>query len=405
MRHASVWFDRFPKSRRPEYARLRGEQAARVAIVGGGLTGAACALSLAAAGIDAIVLEAAQVGGGLTAGEPGVLREGLAGSFREVAARHGLRTARAAWETARRGALDFAAALRRYRIKCDLLRQDLVTFAGPDAEAGRLLRREYQARRDAGLTATWLAGAALKRETALDSAGALRTRAVVIDPYKACVGLMAVAASRGAQVFERSPVRRIRPSKRHVDVQTEGGSVRVETVIVTTGAPIQDLRGLRRHLPAAHVYGVLTEPLPALMGRQVGLRRTILEPWTEAGRTVRWLADGRALLHGAPQPEVAARNRERALVQRTGQMMYEFSLLYPGISGLQPWSSWDAVDYETVDGLPLAGPHRNYPHHLFAFGSSRHGAGIAWTAARLLLRHLQGDSTRDDAALGFPRIR
>ena len=120
---------------------------------------------------------------------------------------------------------------------------------------------------------------------------------------------------------------------------------------------------------------------------------------------MRWLADGRALLHGAPQPEVAARNRERALVQRTGQMMYEFSLLYPGISGLQPQSSWDAVDYETVDGLPLIGPHRNYPHHVFAFGSSRHGAGMAWTAARLVLRHLQGESTRDDAALGFPRIR
>ena len=162
MRHAPLWFDRFPKSRRPDYARLRGEQTARVAIVGGGLTGAACALSLAAAGIDAIVLEAAQVGGGLTAGEPGVLREGLAGSFREMAGQHGLRPARAAWDTARRGSLDFAAALRRYRIKCDLLPQDLVTFAGPDAEAGRLLRREYQARRDAGLTATWLTGAALE---------------------------------------------------------------------------------------------------------------------------------------------------------------------------------------------------------------------------------------------------
>ena len=79
-------------------------------------------------------------------------------------------------------------------------------------------------------------------------------------------------------------------------------------------------------------------------------------------------------------------------------------LLYPAISGIQPETSWAGVDYETADGLPLLGPHRNYPRHLFAYGSARHGSGLAWVAARLALRHVLGEPAGADAALGFTRI-
>lgn len=404
MRHAPLWLAAFPKTRRPTFPRLKGVQTTRVVIVGGGLTGAACAISFAAAGVDAVLLEADAVGAGLTAGDAGILREGFAGSFQDAVAAHGLRTSRAVWDTMRRGSLDFAAALRRYRIRCDLAPTDLVTFAAQNTQAARVLRREYQGRHDAAIGGSWLTQAAVTRETGLESAGAIRARGSVIDPYRACLGLLRAAVTRGATVYERSAVRRIRPSKKYVDVLTESGSVRAEVVIVATAAPIQDLRGLRRHLRAEHAYGVLTEPLPAPVKRQVGKRSAALEDANEPGRIVRWLEDDRVLVHGGRQPEISARARERALIQRTGQLMYELSLLYPVISGVQPELSWDGVDYETADGLPFLGPHRNYPRHIFAFGSSRHGAGLSWTAARLALRHFAGEPARADEALGFHRV-
>lgn len=404
MRHAPLWFDRLPRTRRTSFPRLNGEHTAQVAIVGGGLTGACCAISFAAAGVQAVLLEAESVGTGLTAGGAGILREGFSGSFQEAVSAHGLRTSRAVWDTMRRGSLDFAAALRRYGVKCDLLPADLVTVAAPATEAARAIRREYQVRHDAGIEGSWLSPAAVSREMALESAGAIRTHGAVIDPYRACLGLVRAAATRGAIVYERSPVRRIRPSKKHVDVVTSSGSVRADAVIVATAAPIQDLRGLRRHLRAEHAYGVLTEPLPPAVRRQVGARSATLEDANEPGRIVRWLKDDRVLVHGARQPEVPARARENAVTQRTGQLMYELSLLYPAISGVQPALSWDGVDYETVDGLPFLGPHRNYPRHIFAFGSSRHGAGLSWTAARIALRHFTGEPARGDEALGFHRI-
>ena len=404
MKHAPLWFDRFPKARRPSYPRLRGSHQTRIVIVGGGLTGTACALTFAAAGIDAVLLEANVVGGGHAGGGLGILREGFAGSFQQAAASHGLRVTRAVWEGMRRGSLDFAAALRRYGIKCDLAPQDLITVAPRIPDGGRLMRREYEARREAGIEGSWVTPAALAREAGLESPGGIRTHGLALDPYRACVGLAAAAVARGAQIFERSAAVRIRPAKRAVQISTAAGTITAEAVIVTTGAPIADLRPLRRHLRPEQVYGVVTNSLPAAMRKQVGNRAAVIEHAADPHRTVRWIAEDRALVEGARQAPVAERAREKALVQRTGQLMYEFSLLYPAISGLQAERSWDSIDYDTSDGLPFLGPHRNFPHHVFAWGSSRHGAGVAWLAARVALRLLQGEPAKADEALSFTRI-
>jgi len=235
------------------------------------------------------------------------------------------------------------------------------------------------------------------------SAGAIRTRGAVLDPYRACIGMASAAESRGGRLHERSEVTRIRAGQKHVDVQTEGGTVRADFVVVATGAPIQDLRALRRHLRADHTYGIVTAPLPAAMRREVGKRAAVLDDAAGGGRIIRWMEGDRIFVQGGRQPAVPERARERAITQRTGQMMYELSLLYPAISGLQPALSWDGVDYETADGLPFLGPHRNFPRHVFALGSARHGAGLAWTAARLALRHIQGEPLKSDEAFGFRR--
>lgn len=404
MRHIPYWFDRFPKNRRPSYSRLRGSHEARVAIVGGGLTGVSCALAFAGAGVSVILLEADAVGAGGTAASDGLVREGFSGSFQAIAALHGVRRARALWEGMRRGSLEFAATLRRLKIRCDLAPMDVLTIASPSGDAGQSLRREQVARKDGGADASWITAAAAARESGVETAGAVRTRGFAIDPYRACLGIAAAAVARGALLHERSTVKRIRPSSRHVDLTTDGGAIRADAVVIATAAPLADLRALRRHLMTTSVYGTVTEPLPAAVRRQVGGRAAAVEDFAEPYRLARWLAVDRVMVRGGRQPEVPKKLRERALRQRTGQLMYELSLLYPAISGLQPEWAWDSVDYETVDGLPLVGVHRNFPRHLFAFTPSRHGAGLAWTAARLLVRQYQQTAAKADDAFGFSRI-
>jgi hypothetical protein len=49
------------------------------------------------------------------------------------------------------------------------------------------------------------------------------------------------------------------------------------------------------------------------------------------------------------------------------------------------------------------GPHRNYPHHLFALGGGRDTVTGAFVAARIIARALQGTPDKSDDVFGWNR--
>jgi glycine/D-amino acid oxidase-like deaminating enzyme len=372
-------------------------------IVGGGLTGCACAASFAAAGIKVVVLEADRIGRGATQGSAGLIRESFDASFHHGSASLGLGRSRSMWQAMRRASLDFSAALRRLRIRCDLSPQDLLTLAPRDPAAVKTFRREYRDRREAGFDHSWMTPAAVSRLSGAEAGGAIRTHGSVIDPYRACVGLAAAAAARGALVFEQSAARKFRPTRKTVDVVTAAGTIRAASVIVTaSNGP--GLQSLRRHLRARHIYSVVTERLPAAVRRDLGPRNVALRDAGVPPHVLRWIDGERILFTGAEQPPIPARAIDKVLVQRAGQLMYELSTIYPAVSGARAEWAWATTFDDSVDGLPYIGPHRNFPRQLFALGHGRHGEGVAWLAARVLLRQFIDEPARGDEHLGFARI-
>jgi glycine/D-amino acid oxidase-like deaminating enzyme len=360
-------------------------------------------VAFASAGIKVIVLEADRVGGGATMGSAGLIREDFDAFFLRATTTLGLRPSRLMWQAIRRASLDFAAALRRLRIKCDLAPEDLLTLALRDAAAVKTLRREYQARRDAGFDHTWMTASAVSRQAGVEAGSAIRTHASGVDPYRACVGLAAAATARGASIFEQSAARKFRPSRKLIEVITEAGAIRASTAIVTTSSG-PGLQALRRHLRPRHSYALVTERLSAAVRREVGPRKVALRDAANPPHLLRWLEGERVLFTGAEQSPVPARAADKVLVQRTGQLMYELSTIYPPVSGARAEWSWTTTFDDTVDGLPYIGPHRNFPRQLFTLGHGRHGEGVSWLAARVLLRHFTRALAPGDEYLSFARI-
>jgi glycine/D-amino acid oxidase-like deaminating enzyme len=399
----SPWVDRFPKSRIPTYPRLRGPLAADIVIVGGGLTGCATAFAFAAAGISTVLLERDQIGRGSTAAAAGLIAAdlGLGAAILEKAI--GVRSARRAAEAWRRAALDFAALLRRLRVKCDLepRRAFSASIGGEQMVA---LERERKARRAAGMETPFLSARAAGTELGLESSGAIRVDDVAtIDPYRACLGLAAAARSRGAVLFERSPVQRITFDSNAVHLVVDGGTIRAGRVIVATGMPTALFKALIRHFWLRTTYLAVTAPIPARIRQRLAKPAAVWRDFANPPHVVRWLDDDRLMVMGADRETPPAPQREKTDIQRTGQLMYELSLLYPDISGILPEYGWDAPYARTDDGLPAIGPHRNFPRHLFAFGDGSHSVTGAFLASRILLRHYQGTADTVDEVFGFAR--
>lgn len=401
----SYWLDRYPKARQPSYPRLRGEIDTQVVVVGGGLTGCATACAFAMAGVRVVLLEADRLAQGSTGGCPGLLRLEPAVSFVALQERHGLRAARGAWRAFRRAGLDLASTIRRLKIRCEFV-PDAALRVGLAAEDERALKREMAAMRAAGVEGTWLTPARLKQETGLAGVGAIRSAGDgYIDPYRVALGLAAAATKRRAVVYERSPVVRVKKRGAGVDVITDGGVVHAEWVVVAANGPPKMFAPLRRHFRSMETYCVLTDALPSFVRREFGRSRAILIDRASPAHIVRRTADDRLLGMGADQPRLPPRANQKAVVQRTGQLMYEMSRLYPALSGVRPEYGWSVPVSAPSDGLPVVGPHRWYPRHLFVLGLGHSGIGAAWLAARALVRHYQGTATTEDEFFGFSRLR
>jgi glycine/D-amino acid oxidase-like deaminating enzyme len=398
----SPWLDQFPKARIPSYPRYRGKTQSDVVIVGGGLTGCAAAYAFAAAGVKVVLLEADRIGRVATGASVGWIATEPGVPFGQVEKSVGHRGARRAFQTWRRAALDFAALLRRLDIKCGLESHDAIVVARSPEEAARL-KKEQKARDAAGLDAPLLNARAIRAGLALDGVAGLREKnGATIDPYRACVGLAAAAASRGAQIFERSAVKRVTFTRKTADVLLDGASIRTNRVVVATSMPTALFKGLIRHFWFKTAYAVVTDPIPAKIRRLLGADHAIIRDLAEPPHLIRWVGDDRLLVLGA-DTEAAPRQRDKIVVQRTGQLMYELSTLYPDISGIQPAFGW-AADYAlTAEGLPYIGAHRNYPHHLFVYGDASHSVTAAYLASRLLLRQHLGDTDSADEAFSFNR--
>ncbi len=402
----SPWVAEYPSSRAPSYPRHRGSlknNRLDVAIVGGGLTGCTTAYVFAAAGVNVALIEADQIGrassgssAGWIAGDPGL-------GFLEIEKALGRRAARHVWKGWRRAALDFGSLLRRLNVTCDLEPASSLLLASTPQQT-TILKREQKGRRDAGLDASFVDARAVATEVAMTSAGGVRSReGFTFDPYRAAIGLAAQAVKRKAVLFERTPVRRITFGRRSVDVFTAGGVIRASRVIVATGMPTALFKALRRHFWFRSAFLALTAPIPAKIRKPLGDHATVVRDLATPAHMVRWMDDDRLLVSGADGETPVDRLRGKTIVQRTGQLMYELSTMYPDISGILPSHGWDNPYARTADGLPYIGAHRNYPHHLFAFGDSSPSVTSAYLAARLLLRDFLDERDPADEAFGFNR--
>jgi glycine/D-amino acid oxidase-like deaminating enzyme len=358
---------------------------------------------LANGGFDVMLVEAGRLATGATERGLGAVLPEPARSFRDAESALGRSGARVVWKDARRSARELATALRKLPTGCKVEPMSLVVNARNSDESA-WLRRERKALKDAGLNAPWLTPQAAESELGIESTGALRLHdGAVFDPVRAALGFAAAASARGARVFERSLVKKTRFTRTDAQVALTDGSIRSRGVVIATGEPGALAPQLKRHVRRSTGYVVVTAPLNAAMRREVGSRQAVLTEAAPDPHFIRWLPEDRALVAGALSKPVGPRQVDRAVVQRTAQLMYEFSVRYPVISGLPAAWGWDVPVVSALDGLPWIGPHRNYPFHFFALALGWHCEALAWFAARAALRHFKGESRKDDAAFGFGR--
>jgi glycine/D-amino acid oxidase-like deaminating enzyme len=283
-----------------EASPLAGERKADVVVIGGGFCGMSCALHLAEAGVDTVVLESQEPGWGASGRNGGQIIPCFKDDPDTLVARHGTDLGER-MNTLGASAGDVVADLvARHEIDCDYRQNGWVLGVhGRGMQAALDSRaRQWQARGlpvqrlDKTATADLL-GTDIYESSYLDPRGG------AVNPLSFARGLAKAAIRCGAAVHAQAPVTAITREGTLWRVSTPHGAVLARTVVIATGAYTGEATPtLKRSILPVQSIQVATEPLSS------NVRRTILPHGHVASDTRRLLlycrfgADNRLVFGG-----------------------------------------------------------------------------------------------------------
>ena len=351
---------------------------ADVAVVGGGVTGCACALRLAEHGLRVRLYEAREVAGGASGRNGGFALRGGVPAYDEGRATLGAGPARELWRLTER-ALDRLAELGG-----DAFRRvgSLRLAAGEVEREG--LERELDALRSDGFAAEWVEP--LPGRLAARYAGALlHPRDGSLDPARWVRRLAAHAAAAGAEIVEGHTVTDASPAAVDAAAVVLAVDGLTATLAPELGRFVRPLRGQM----------LVTEPLGKLLYERPHYARDGFDYWQQ-------LPDGRLVVGG--RRDSSLETEATAEEVTTPFVQAQLDELTAELVGRPPVVShrWAGIWGQTPDRLPLAGPVPGRDGVWIAGGYSGHGNVLGLACGELVADAILGESP-PELALFEPR--
>jgi glycine/D-amino acid oxidase-like deaminating enzyme len=338
---------------------------ADVIIIGGGVTGCACALALAHAGLRVRLHEAREIASGASGRNGGFALRGGALAYDIARERLGVEAAARLWRLTE-GYLERLAVLAG-----DAFRPvGSLRLAADEAER-ESLRAEYNALREDGFAVEWQdrpTGALAERyhgAIAHPGDGALQ-------PARWVRRLGRLAAVAGVDVRERSRVESLDElDADHVVVATDGSG---QGLLPALDAAITPTRG----------QVVVTEPLEQLLYDRPHYARHGFDYWRQTPDR-RLVVGGRR--DAALELETTAEEATTDVIQR------ELDAFAAELAGepVRVTHRWSGIWGTTADALPLVGPIPGSDGVWVALGYSGHGNVLGLAAGDLVARAILGE--------------
>ena len=362
-------------------------RSARVAVVGGGYAGLSAALELAKQGIDAVVLEAGELGFGASTRNGGAVSGGVnvgksfTGKIVEV---DGERVQRILSDASDAFAL-IDRLIDEEKIAC--------FWEKPGRFIGAWARKHYdeQLRRLAMLNSVAQSGAYMvprerqREEIASDYyfGGMVVERSGKLHPALFYKGLLDACRRRDVAVCAKATVARIGREGRAWRVETVRGSFSVGDVVIATNGYTSSLTpALRRRVVPISSHIIATEELPPDLARSLIPGARTLSDTRRVLCYYRMSPDNRRMVFGGRArftqvgPTVSAPILHRYMVDR-----------FPQLRGVKVTHAWTGNVAFTLDALPHMGCRDDLHYCLGCNGS-----GIAmmtylgWQTARKIAR-------------------
>jgi gamma-glutamylputrescine oxidase len=354
------WLDEPPPYQTLQQTVAKSSAPPDAVVIGGGVTGCACALALAQGGMGVRLHEARQVAGGASGRNGGFALRGGAMPYEEARSQLGPAVAAGLWRLTERY-VDRLAELAGDAFR----RVGSLKLAADEAERDGL-RADYEALRKDGFEAEWLED--LPAALAARFPAAIRhPRDGALQPARWVRRLAARAAEAGAEIHEHSRVDSLDElDATHVVIATDGYS---QGLLPEVETAIQPTRG----------QVLVTEPLAEQRFSCPHYSRHGFDYWQQ-------LPDGRLVAGG--RRDTRLDGEYTAVEQTTEPIQAQIEELVRELLGHLPRIThrWAGIFGTTADRLPLVGRLGSRDGVWVAAGYSGHGNVLGLACGELVAR-------------------
>jgi glycine/D-amino acid oxidase-like deaminating enzyme len=335
-----------------------------VAVVGAGVTGCSCALTLAKGGLRVRIYEARDIAGGASGRSGGFALRGTAMAYDDARAAVGAERSRLLWQLTER-ALECLPPLAG-----DAFRPVGSLRLAVDAAERDALARELIALREDGFVAAWLDELPPPLDR-LYCAALVNQGDGAIDPVLWIRRLARQAVDAGAEIAEHSLVD-------PADLDAPAIVIAVDGLTGTVMPALQPfVRPVRGQMLA-------TEPLPERLYERPHYARHGYDYWQQ-------LPDGRLVVGG--KRDASFETEQTAAEETTPVVQDRLDELVTDLLGRLPRIThrWAGIWGETPDRLPLAGGVPGRDGMWVAGGYSGHGNVLGLACGDLVARAILGE--------------
>ena len=376
-----------------------------LAIIGGGFTGLWCALKARERYRDAriVVLEAKRCGGAAS---------GRNGGFCAPSISHGVSNALARWPSEAETLVRFGAEnlnqfeqdLDAYGIEAEFERSGKLNLAATpwQAEGLKSMQANYA---KFGIETTLLEGGDLDARINPPAyhAGLWEANYALVNPSAIIDGLRRVCLEKGIEIFEDTPVTRLKPVRATVEVETPRARLRAARVAMATNAASPLLKRLRMSIIPIYDYSLVTEPLTDTQLEAIGWvgRYGIADSGNQFHYS-RKTADNRILWGGYDAIYHFGSNRSEMRLQRPEsfeRLVQNFDRAFPTLSEVRFTHIWGGIIDTSARTTFFAG--KAYGGRLaYALGFTGQGVSASRFGALTMLDLLDGlDTERTSLAM------
>lgn len=380
---------------RNAFPSLTSNEAARVAVIGGGMSGITCAWELASAGIDVILAERDEVAAESTSSNTGLLQYCNDIMLSDLIGQLGKGRAETFYKACAKAVDKLEKIAAELPGDCDFTRRSSLYYASSEQDLPKL-RQEYEALAACGLNAAYWTADDIAARFPFRKAGAIVTGGdAEVNPFRFVHLLARQSVERGLRIREKTDIvkHETLPGGAHRLHADNGRYIDAEHVVYAIGYEPESLRGKLIKPDLGRTFVAVTEPVPDL-SRWHG--RFFLWETARPYLYLRTTKENRIIVGGLDEKDSNPIRGKKALRGHSERLLAQAQALFPEMP-LSIAYEWNATFGESEDNLPFIGEDPEWPRVYYSLGYGGNGTVYSVLGAELIRELIEG--TADDNPL------